>query len=223
MPLKKTTTLLTWLFLLPLACWSQAQWAQVQGYVGTTLFPAANNNALMAGYHPGFTVGAGVTKTVKRFILNPNIEFTATSKEHYSLSLLSIHNNAKYYLLEFSKVRPYAMAVVNISFMNLHQEAFQAQVNPDPSYSVSGPADIPVEQITYRAPDMKLTFAPTFGLGAGIGFDIPVRLKVVPFVQYSYTFYFTKSSGLINDNFPNNSTSLSTQNIVLGIRYSVYK
>ncbi len=115
------------------------------------------------------------------------------------------------------------MVIVNISFMNLHQGAFETTVQPDPSYSVTGPADIPVDQIVYREPDLKLQFAPTFGLGIGIGVDIPIRLKVVPFLQYSYTAYTSKSSGLINDNFMNNTSGLATQNFVAGVRYSLYK
>lgn len=209
---------------LPVAAWSQAEVAQFQAYVGTAIFPTNANDALMTGYKPGITIGAGVSKTIKHaLIFNPNIEFTASSKEHYSFSLLSIHNNLKYYPWLFAKIRPYAMAIVNISFMNLHQEAFTKTVQPDPAYSVSGPADIPVDQIVYREPDLKLQFAPTLGLGIGIGVDIPVRLKVVPFIQYSYTAYTSKSSGMINDNFKNNTSGLATQNFVAGVRYSLYK
>jgi hypothetical protein len=220
--MSRLTTILMLAFI-PAVSWSQAQWAQVQGYVGTAIFPQ-EKNALMAGYSPGFVIGGGVSKTIKHaFDFNPNIEFTAASKEHYSFSLLTIHNNGKYYPFQFSKVRPYLMGIVNISFMNLHQEAYQTQVNPDPSYSVSGPSDILVSQVTYREPDLKLSFAPTFGLGAGIGFDVPLRLKVVPFVQYSYTAYFTKSKDMINNNFPNNTSNLTMHNIMVGVRYNVYK
>ncbi len=226
MPVARTILILVFSLMLPAAGWCQAQLAQVQGYVGTAIFPKDKGYELMAGYNPGVTIGAGMSKTIKHaLVFNPNLEFTFASKEYYKFSLLSAHNNLKYYPFLFSKVRPYLMAIVNISFINLHQEAYQTTENPDPSYSVSSSSDIPVDQIIYREPEVKLNFAPTFGLGAGIGVDIPVRLTVVPFIQYSYTAYSSKSSSLINDNFPNNSntTALSTQNIVFGIRYNLYE
>lgn len=77
---------------------AQAESKQVQGYLGTSLFPMAGQGELLAGFKPGFVIGAGVAKTIKHSIVfNPNIEFTASSKEHYNFSLLSIHNNLKYY------------------------------------------------------------------------------------------------------------------------------
>ena len=115
------------------------------------------------------------------------------------------------------------MVIGNISFMNLHQQAFSTTVNTDSTYYGTAPSNIPVSQVEYREPDLKLQFAPTFGLGAGIGFDITVKLKWVPFVQYSFVNYFSSSSGLINDNFKNNTSNLSIQNITVGLRYNLYK
>lgn len=115
------------------------------------------------------------------------------------------------------------MVIGNISFMNLHQQAYSTTINPDPAYSGPDPSNIQVSQVTYREPDLKLSFAPTFGLGAGIGIDFTIRLKIVPFIQYSYVSYFLKSSGLINDNFKNNIKKLSTQNVTVGVRYNLFK
>jgi len=209
--------------VLPMKSWAQAEIGQVQGYIGTAIFPSQTNNDLMAGYSPGLTVGAGVSKTIKNaWVLNPNLEYTASSKTHYSFSLISISTSIKYYPWLFSKARPYVLALVNLSFMNLHQEAFQTTVQPDPAYSVSTPSDIPISEITYREPELKLQFAPTIGVGAGVGVDIPVKLKAIPFIQYSYTSYTSKSSSLLNSNFSNNTTGLATQNITVGLRYSIY-
>ena len=224
MSLIRSILILVVSLVIHFTCLSQAQLGQVQGYVGTSIFPAEDNQALMTGYTPGITIGAGVSKTITpALIFNPNIEFTATTKDHFSFSLVSLHNNVKYYPFIQGKVRPYLMGIVNISFINLHQEAYQTDAAPDPSYSVSGPANVPVERITYREPDLKVSFAPTLGVGAGIGVDIPVRLKIVPFIQYSFTAYLSESSGLINRAFSTNTTGLSTQNIVVGVRYNLYK
>jgi opacity protein-like surface antigen len=207
-----------------ITCWSQAQGVQVQGYIGSSLFPAEKDSALMTGYKSGFSIGGGISKTIRHAIIfNPNIEFTASSKEHYKFSLLSIHNNLKYYPFLLSKIRPYVMIAGNISFVSIHQEAYQNLFIPDPLYSVSNPTHIPVDQITYREPDIKLQFAPTFGLGAGLGFDVPVQLKFVPFLQYSFMSYFSKNSNLINTGFTNNTKNLSTQSILVGLRYNIYE
>jgi len=204
--------------------WAQAQSGQVQGYVGPALFSKGNQTDLLSGFTTGFTIGGGVSKIIQHyFVFNPNIEFSASTKEHYSFSLLSIHNNLKFYPFLLSKLRPYIMAVGNISFMNLHQQAFQTTEHPGPSYSVTDPSNIPVDQIILREPDLKLQFAPILGLGIGAGVDIPVRQKFVPFIQYSFVNFFSKSSGLINKNFQNNGSNLSTQNILVGIRYNVYQ
>ena len=220
----KRTILIALLTSATVAAWSQAQFGQVQGYLGTTLFPKTGQDELLAGFKPGITVGGGVSKTILHsLVFNPNVELTASSKEHYNFSLLSLHNNLKYYPFLLTTLRPYVMAIGNISFMNLHQQAFETTVTPDLAYSVSDPTHIPVDQIIYREPDLKLSFAPTVGVGAGIGVDIPIRLKVVPFIQYSFTQYFTKSSNLINDNFKNNTKNLSTQIIAVGIRYNMYQ
>jgi hypothetical protein len=213
------------LFLLlscPLLLQAQMQFGQVQGYLGTSLYPSSKQK-LLSGFGPGVTVGGGVSKMFKeKFVYSPNIEFSTASKEHYTFSLLTLHNNLKYYPLHSKKIRPYVMAIANVSFMNLHQHAFSTTDTPDGSYSGTAPSDIPVSEVTYREPDLKLKFAPTFGLGAGIGFDLTVRLKWVPFIQYSYVNYFSQSSGLINNNFKNNTSNLSIQNISVGVRYHLF-
>jgi hypothetical protein len=206
----------------PLLLQAQGQFGQVQGYAGTSLFPSSKQK-LLSGFSPGATVGGGISKTFKeKFVYNPNIEFSAASKEHYTFSLLTLHNNVKYYPLSVKKIRPYLMAIGNISFMNLHQHPFSTTSVPVASYSGTAPSDIPVNEITYREPDLKLQFAPTFGLGAGIGFDLTIKLKWVPFIQYSYVNYFSRSSGLINRNFQDNTSNLSIQNISVGVRYNLY-
>jgi len=207
----------------PHLAWAQAQFGQVQGYLGPALFPSSKQE-LLGGFGTGLSMGGGVSKTIKeKFVFNPNFEITVASKEHYSFSLLSIHNNLKYYPISLSKVRPYIMVIGNISFMNLHQQAFSTTVKTDSTYYGTAPSNIPVSQVVYREPDLKLLFAPTFGLGVGIGLDITVKLKVVPFVQYSFVNYFSSSSSLINDNFKNNTANLSIQNIIVGMRYNLYK
>ena len=201
-----------------LVCQGQGRITQFHCYVGTALFPKEKQNELMNGYGPGFTIGAGLSMGYNKFIFNPNLEVTTASKAHHSLFLLTLHNNLKYYFMEDSKVRPYVMILANISFVSLHAEANQAQSQPAISYSVSGLEDIPVDQITYRNPEVKLQFAPTFGGGLGAGFDIAAGSKYSFFIQYSYTVYSSKSSSLLNNNFPNNTSALSLQNIVLGVR-----
>jgi hypothetical protein len=206
----------------PVLLQAQGQFSQVQGYLGTSLYPSSKQK-LLSGFGPGATVGGGISKTFKeKFVYSPNVEFSAASKEHYTFSLLTFHNNLKYYPWSSKKIRPYIMAIGNISFMNLHQHAFSTTSTPDNSYSGTAPSDIPVSEVTYREPDLKLKFAPTFGLGAGIGIDFSVRLKWVPFIQYSYVNYFSQSSGLINKNFMNNTSNLSIQNISVGVRYHLY-
>jgi hypothetical protein len=221
MQLRKIVFLL--LLGFPFLAGAQAQMGQVQGYLGPAMFPSSKQE-LLSGFNTGITVGAGVSRTIKKkFIFNPNIEFTSSSKEHYAFSLLSIHNNFKYYPLLLSKIRPYAMIAGNISFVNLHQQAFTTIVTPDASYYGNSPSNIAVNQVIYREPDLKLQFSPTFGLGAGIGIEGTVKLKFVPFIQYSLVNYFSSSSSLINTNFKNNTSNLSIQNIVIGVRYNLYK
>ncbi len=207
----------------PSLVWAQAESAKVNGYLGTTLLPSSKQE-LLGGFSAGLTVGVGISKTMlEKFVLNPNIEFTASSKEHFSFSLLSLHLNLKYYPISLSKVRPYLMAIGNLSFMNLHQQAYATAQTPDAIYYGTDPSNIVVSQVVYREPDLKLQFAPTVGIGAGLGMDFTFKLKWVPFVQYSFVNYFSKSSGLLNNNFKNNTANLSTQNIVLGLRYNLYQ
>lgn len=210
------------LIVCPLLTKGQAQFGQVQGYVGPSLFPSSKEQ-LLGAFNTGITIGGGLSKTIKeKFVFNPNLEFTASTKEHYTFSLLSIHNNFKFYPISLSKVRPYVMAVGNISFMNLHQQAFSTVLTPDPTYYGNSPSNIPVSQVVYREPDLKLQFSPTFGLGAGVGLDFTIKLKIVPFIQYSFVNYFSSSSSLINNNFKNNTANLSLQNIMVGVRYNLY-
>jgi opacity protein-like surface antigen len=200
---------------------SQSLIDQAQGYVGPVFFPPAKNNELLSGFNTGYTLGAGVAKSLKHNLFyEPNIEFTGASKDHFAFSLLSLRNNLKYYPLSTAKVRPYVMVMINISFINLHQSAYQTPVVPDPSYSGIDPANTLISQIIYREPDIKVQFAPTIGAGAGVGVDIPMKWKAVPFIQYAFTNYFSKASNVISQGFSNNTTNLVTQGIQIGLRYN---
>lgn len=201
----------------------------VQVYAGTRLFSQDNSkdaetglpNNFYANFSPGQTIGASVYRQVlDKVCVGASFEVGNALKPNYNLNSATIGLNAKYNFNNIeSFISPYLMGGLNYSFVSVRQSNFTDGPITLSNPSQTEPEKIYTQIVTYRNPETNILFVPVYGFHAGAGLEFKIREGWGLYVEYKFSYSFTKNAPVLQNEYDYNKSNLLYHNIFFGIRY----